>query len=266
MNRSFGGHLRVQKGFTLIELMVATTIAVFLLGGLFASLQSTRTAFRNQSALSQLQDNERLAMTLMADVIETAGYYPKPLVNDPLLVMPVAGVFLAAGQPVFGTYTAAAPGDTISIRYGAGYDSTAVPVWVDNVFNCAAQQNSTTSPYDTFTNKFYVAADANDATQNALWCQATTAAGTKNVQLVNGIDKLSVLYGVARTFPNTTGSCAEIYQRADQMQPADWSNVCSVRVTLTFRNNLTAPANSTSAKPVTISRTIAVMNQAGINS
>jgi type IV pilus assembly protein PilW len=258
---------RAQRGFTLVELMVATTIAVFLLGGLFASLQSTRTAFRNQSALSQLQDNERLAMTLMADVIESAGYYPKPLITDPLLVMPAVGVFAAAGQPVFGTYNAATPGDTISIRYGAGYDPAAVPVWVDNVFNCAAQQNTTTNPYDTFTNKFYVAADANDATSNALWCQATTAAGTKNVQLVNGIQNMRILYGVARTFPNTTGSCTEIYQRADQMNPADWSNVCSVKVTLTFKSNLALPTGSPSSmKTVTISRTIAVMNQAGINS
>jgi type IV pilus assembly protein PilW len=253
---------RAQHGFTLVELMVATTVAIFLLGGLFASLQSTRTAFRNQSALSQLQDNERLAMTLMADVIESAGYYPKPLTTDPLVVMPVGGVFAAAGQPVFGTYNAAAPGDTISIRYGAGFDGTTP----DNVFNCAAQQNTTTNPYDTFTNRFFVAADANDATSNALWCQATTAGGTKNVQLVNGVQKLGILYGVARTFPNTTGSCAEIYLRADQMNPADWSNVCSVRVTLTFKNNLAAPAGSTSAAPITISRTIAVMNQAGINS
>jgi type IV pilus assembly protein PilW len=262
MNRTYGRHKRRQSGFTLLELMVATTIAVFLLGGLFASLQSTRTAFRNQSALSQLQDNERLAMTLMADVVEAAGYYPKPLVTDPLAVMPVAGVFAAAGQPVFGTYSAVTPGDTISIRYGAGFDGTVI----DNVFNCAAQQNGTQNPYDTFTNKFYVAADANDATVNALWCQATTAAGTKNVQLVNGIQNLRVVYGVARTFPSTTGSCSEIYLRADQMLTADWSNVCSVRVTLTFKNNLASPTGSTSAVPITISRTIAIMNQAGVNS
>ena len=255
---------RAQQGFTLVELMVATAVAIFHLGGLFASLQSTRTAFRNQGALSQLQDNERLAMTLMANVIESAGYYPKPLANDPTIVMPAAGVFAVAGQPVFGTYSAATPGDTISIRYGAGYDATTTTP--DNVYNCAAQQNTSIDPYDTFTNKFYVAADANDATSNALWCQATTAAGVKNVQLVNGIQNLSILYGVAKTPNNTTGSCAEIYQRADQMSTADWSNVCSVRVTLTFKNNLAAPANSTSAVPITISRTIAVMNQAGINS
>jgi hypothetical protein len=197
-------------------------------------------------------------------VIEAAGYYPKPLANDPTIVMPVVPGVFAAGQPVFGTSSAAATGDTISIRYGAGYDATTTRP--DNVYNCAAQQNTTIDPYDTFTNKFFVAADANDATSNALWCQATTAAGVKNVQLVNGIENLSILYGVARTFPNTTGSCAEIYQRADQMSSLDWSNVCSVRVTLTFKNNLAAPVGSTSAAPIIIRRTIAVMNQAGINS
>ncbi len=63
------GSGRSQGGFTLVELMVATTIAVFLLGGLFATVQSTRRAYGNQNLLSQLQDNERLAMSLMASDI-----------------------------------------------------------------------------------------------------------------------------------------------------------------------------------------------------
>ncbi|HWM65070.1 MAG TPA: PilW family protein [Steroidobacteraceae bacterium] len=253
---------RGHRGFTLVELLVATTVSLFLLGGLFASLQSTRSAFQNQSALSQLQDNQRLAMTLMADVIEAAGYYPNPLVTDPLVVMPASGSFVA-GQPMFGTYSAAAPGDSVTIRYGAGFDAV---TGADNVFNCAAQQNTATSPYDTFVNRFYVAAQAADPASRALWCTATTAAGIRNVQLVNGVENLAILYGVARTFPNVTGSCSEMYLRADQMLAADWSNVCSVRVTLTFRNTLRSPTGSTTSIPITISRTIAVMNQAGINS
>jgi type IV pilus assembly protein PilW len=249
------GH--AQSGFTLVELMVATTIAVFLLGGLFASLQSTRSAFQNQSALAQLQDNQRLAMTLMADVIESGGYYPNPRTNDAATVMPVAGSFATGGQAIFGTYSAAAPGDTVTIRFGAGWTGTVS----DNVMNCLGGTNTTMAPYDLFVSKFHV-----DTATNALWCQATTANGTvvKDVLLVNGIQNMSILYGVTRNVGSGTGSCADTYLRADQMTNTDWTNVCSVRVTLTFTNTL----NSVNANvtPITISRTIAVMSTVGANS
>jgi type IV pilus assembly protein PilW len=239
------GNGHAQSGFTLVELMVATTIAVFLLGGLFASLQSTRSAFRNQGALAQLQDNQRLAMTLMADIIESAGYYPDPKNNDPTVVMPVSGS-VVAGQAISGTYSAAAPGDTMTIRYGAGVG--------DNVMNCLGATNTATAPYDLFVSKFHV-----DAATNALWCQSTTGAGTKDVLLVNGIQNMSIWYGVKRNAA-ATGSCTDTYVLGNQMAAGDWLNVCSVRVTLTFTNTL----NSVNAAqtPITISRTIAVMSTA----
>ena len=61
---------RWQSGYTLVELMVALAIALFLLGGLFTIVQGTRTTYGNQSQLAQLQDSERLAMTLITDVIQ----------------------------------------------------------------------------------------------------------------------------------------------------------------------------------------------------
>jgi type IV pilus assembly protein PilW len=251
VNRPGRGSSRTQGGFTLLELMVATTIAVFLLGGLFASLQSTRSAFRNQSGLAQLQDNQRLAMTLIADVVESAGYYPNPQTNSANLVFPGNVPFASALQTIYGTYGAATPGDTLTVQYAAGFSGGVS----DNVFNCQGAQNTATSPYDVFINKFHV-----DATTKALWCQATTAAGTKDVLLVNGITNMSILYGVTRG----AGTCTDTYVRGDQMTNADWLNVCSVRVTLTFVN----PLNSVNASstPIVISRTIAVMYTAGTNS
>jgi type IV pilus assembly protein PilW len=253
--------MRAQGGFTLIELLVSTTVAIFLLGGLFASLQSTRSAFRNQGVLAELQDNQRLAMNLMADVIESAGYYPDPKNNDGGTVLPAGGVFANADQAVFGTHSAAAPGDTVTIRYGAGLLGGVS----DNVFNCAAQQNTTVAGYDVFVNKFYVAPAAGDPTTQALWCTATTAAGNKDVQLVNGVQNLQVWYGVQETRPSTTGTCTETYLRADQMQPADWAYVCTIRVSLTFTNKMQANNSSVTAPPITISRVITIMNAAGVN-
>jgi hypothetical protein len=48
------------------------------------------------------------------------------------------------------------------------------------------------------------------------------------------------------------------------MQPADWINICAVKVTLTFINPLNPPGGP---KPtIDFTRVIAVMDTAGVNS
>ncbi len=80
-----------------------------------------------------------------------------------------------------------------------------------------------------------------------------------DVVLVNNVKSLSIRYGVTRSATNT-GSCADTYLTAAQMvAPADWKAVCSVMVTLTFNNPLIP------AQPISITRVMAVMNRAGVN-
>ncbi len=247
---------RHTRGFTMIELMIAVTVTLFLIGGALAMLQSTRKTYATQSQLAQLQDNERLVMTFMAEVIESAGYTPSPqtYMNSTVLPGPVTvsgTTFTTPGQGVFGTYNAAAPGDTVTIRYGAG------PAASDTIFNCAGTQNTTTVPYDVFVNKFWV--DNTVATNPILKCTFTpTSTGTAQiVPLVNGVKSLTILYGVKRSTTNT-GSCTDTYLNASQMAAADWTEVCSVSITATFMN----PINATT---ITVQRVVAVMNWAGVN-
>jgi type IV pilus assembly protein PilW len=247
-----------QRGFTLIELMVAITLGIFLIGGLLMMVQSTRAAFGNQQLLAQLQDNERLVMTFMAEVTESAGYFPNPVLNLNTTVLSApTGVFLTPGQAVFGTYSAAAPGDTVTIRYAAALN--------DNVFNCKGLTNTTVANYDVFVNKFWV----NNATPTnpVLTCTVSSTAINPafNVPLVNGVQSLTILYGVKRNTTTDTGSCADTYLNASQMAPVtfpnDWLNVCTVNVTISFINPL-----KPTGPPIKIQRVIATMNAAGVNS
>ena len=73
---------RRVRGFSLVELAVAMTVALFLLGGLLTVLQNMRRAQTTQTGLSQLQDNQRIAMTLLNNVLQSAGYFPDPTVNS----------------------------------------------------------------------------------------------------------------------------------------------------------------------------------------
>src|ERR1700676_3060529 len=137
-----------QQGYTLVELMIALLIGLFLLGGLMTIVQNNRRSFNSQTQLAQLQDSERLAMTIMTDVIQAAGYYPDPTSNSANSSIPAVGA-LAAGQAMLGTYNAAAPGDTITVRYATTTG--------DGILNCAGTSNATGSvPPTLYTNVFSV--------------------------------------------------------------------------------------------------------------
>ena len=240
---------RAARGFTLIELMVSIAIALFLIGGALAIVGRTRSTFAAQNQLSQLQDNERLAMTFMAEVIESGGYFPTPKLYTAAGVMPATGVFAAPGQAVYGTSTGA--GDTVTIRFGAGLG--------DNVYGCTGASNGAVGPYDTYVNYFWVNTAVVAPQLPQLMCTFTNNAGTlPAVPLVNGVTQLTILYGVKRN-PAVALSCTDTYLDANHMLAADWLNVCSIVVNAFFSNPLNA------LQPIKIQRVIAVMTSAGVN-
>ncbi len=247
---------RFQRGYSMIEVMVAITIALFLMGGALTIVQHTRNTFMAQGQLTQLQDSERTAMSLMTDVIQSTGYYPNPhdFTDAQTLVSPS---FTTPGAPNIAMVAVpGAIGDTITVRYAAGP--------LDNVYNCRGDQNTGGGAFETWENQFsviQVAAPPGAAPQFQLQCTLWSLSTREFVTtaLVNGVQKLAIQYGVNTTGAGATASCADRYKASKDMQPADWSNVCSVKVTLTFANPFNPPGG---AKPtIDFTRVIAVMNQ-----
>lgn len=66
---------RKQQGLTLVELMIAMTLGLLLLGGIIAIMISSRQTYRVNEALSRMQDNARYAFQLMSRDIRMAGYF-----------------------------------------------------------------------------------------------------------------------------------------------------------------------------------------------
>ena len=50
--------------------------------GFTVSFVNLKATWGTQDKLAQLQDNERMAMSLIATVVQSAGYYPNPMVNS----------------------------------------------------------------------------------------------------------------------------------------------------------------------------------------
>lgn len=67
--------LRKQHGLTLVELMIAMTIGLLLLGGITSIMISSRQTYRVNEALSRMQDNARYAFQVLSRDIRMAGYF-----------------------------------------------------------------------------------------------------------------------------------------------------------------------------------------------
>jgi type IV pilus assembly protein PilW len=248
---------RHQRGYSLIELSVAMVIAVFLLGGLFTIFQGTRHTSTDQKALAQLQDDERLAVTLITDVIQSAGYFPGAPQAQASIELPSDATFAKPGQPVAGAVSAA--GSSLVVRYGT------LPN--DGILNCVGTPNTTGAKW-VFVNTFDV-----DTTNHYLTCSPNI--GIAAVPLVGNVQGLDLMYGVntaASAAGQTNVNCpADAYLTTPQMTPDDWTNVCDIKVTINFINPLYQPLGPaqppTPGQPATITftRIGGLMSKSGRN-
>ena len=241
-----------QSGFTLVELMIAMTIALFLVGGLVTLVDGMKRASLSQDGMSQLQDNERMAATLMSDVIQSAGYFPNP--DRQHGRQRAAGDRRhspSPGNPSSAPAPAAAPGDTITVRYVTG--GTNAPA-KDNTINCMGNTSATQTLYS---NAFSVATVAG---VHYLVCSLNGAAA---VPLASGITKLQIFYGV-QTNPAALTNSADTYLDATAVTAGNyWGKVLSVKIRLTFTN----PMANQPGQPATIvfTRVVDVMNKTGVS-
>jgi type IV pilus assembly protein PilW len=64
-----------QQGLSLVELMVALVISVFLLGGVVQVYTANKSTYRFSEAMSRIQENARYALDTMARDLRMAGFW-----------------------------------------------------------------------------------------------------------------------------------------------------------------------------------------------
>jgi type IV pilus assembly protein PilW len=243
-----------QRGLSLISLMIALTIGAFLLAGLFTLWLQTRNTFNAQGSLAQLQDNERMALTVMANTVQNSGYYPifeNYGTTPPSPLFTAANVFPAASAS---TYTFGASGQYITGTYGGGTASDSITVRYmsdSNALDCLGQAQGN----QILVTNTYTVSGGN------LTCAvtATTIGGavtkTGAMTVVSGVSQFIAYYGVD---PNNTGSVTE-YLTADDVTSSNyWPDVRSVKLQLTFANPLYGQTGQTKAQMPMIERIVAV--------
>jgi type IV pilus assembly protein PilW len=244
---------RANLGFTLVELMIALLIGLFLTGGVLTLVGAMKRTSTSQTGLSQLQDNERIAMSLIAGIIQSAGYYPDPVANTSatFFAATTTSPVFASGQAITGSGASTA-NDSISVRYTTSGS--------DQLINCTG---NTSAAQQTWTNTLTV--DTATGTLQCVLLIGTTAQPA--VQLISGVTNLKILYGVQAN-TSLSNNSVDTYLDAPAVSAGGyWDKVLSVKVTLSFVHPLAGqPGQPPAGTTIPFTRVIALMNKTGVNS
>jgi len=180
-----------MRGFTLIELMIAIAIGVFLLVGMVEMFAGMKSSYRFQEGMARVQENGRIAIDLMARQVRMAGHR-RPVWDDPQVgFYPITGATVDGGG---------AANDTLQLMYQDDQDCFGVA-------NGAANHPETNLP-TTWYKRVTFAVNGNDQlTWNCEYGASTTALALQITaeSIIEGVDSFQLLYGVDTNLPPDFG-------------------------------------------------------------
>ncbi len=229
-----------QSGITLIELLIAMLIGVFLLAGIASSYVSSKKTSRDTNQLSQVEDNGRIALETIRDIVQHAGYAPngdaslKTFILRPADVASVAcGGNNSVVNPALFTAsrvtTDNASGDSLAIAYYG--DNNLFTDCVGKILptscrlGAAGGKNNAAKIYSSFF-----------VENGKLQCAGSRATNTQII--AEGIENIQYLYGVDTNgddfidkYLNATNLAA-----AALANPNIWNTVSSIQVAILVRS------------------------------
>ena len=206
--------------------------------------------FQDQQA--QVQDSQRLLMTMLTTNIQSAGYFIDPMNKTRADALPASGTGnpnpdgtrFSVAQGIVGTSPAASSAgasDTFNVRYQTTSG--------DGVMNCLGGSNpSGAAGPAIWVNSFAVNAN------NELTCAVNGGAA---VALVSNVAQINLLYGVDTAGNGNT----DTYRAASAITSANlWNSVRSVKLIVKFANLMDSSSNTTVVLPQPWIQTISLMN------
>jgi len=205
-----------QCGYTLIELMVAMSLGLFIIGGGIGIFIATQQSNRMQENLSRLQETARFAMDFIERDMRMTGFWGCKAATTP-------------DADVAGTDGASGAADTLTLR-GAFAPSAADAAAIYTT--CTSPVLSTDTVYtDT---KARIVYSITSSTLNR-------ATGGSTAAVADGVDNMQILYGA----DTDADGVANYYVPATNI--TNMANVISLRITLlvsTLDDNLLAQSTS----------------------
>ncbi len=223
-----------QTGLSLLELLVAMVIGLFLLVGITTSYLSSKKSSITRDQISILEDNGRIALEILTNTLQHAGYRSTGLavLEDPMMIAGRPGS-LSCGTGItsvldpnifpVNTIDNDLDGDTIGITY-LGDDG----LFTDCSGGILPAACRVGAPVDSrahqIHNAFFIDADRN------LQCAGSQT--NELVPIAENVENIQVLYGInADDDPSRT---VERYVNADNVG-SDWGLVVSIQVAILVR-------------------------------
>ena len=240
---SFYNRRRVA-GFTLLELLVAMSLGLFLLAGLIQVLVTNREVFRVQENSSRMQEDGRFAVTVLNSAVSLAGYREDASLtmgtqfpNYTTQANPPAQTF-QEGEVVNGTDNDIGGGDNIK----DGTDAIAIRYRSDGAIrDCLG---SIVGSGLMSVNRFYVDDDDTLNCRSDVYNPSTGAAVSSATQpLIDNVEDMQIRYGMntGGPFRDVTAECyldASVPIGTDNDCTAlNFDRVVSVRISLLLHSN-----------------------------
>lgn len=280
--RPFQSRRFAQQGLSLVELMVALTIGIFLLGAVGIIYVNTTTTSRSSTLESQMNEDASLALELLQQQVRLAGFSSVDNTGARLFpgqaVSGCDGGFTnnSAAFTALACNAAGAGSDAFSVRYEASVLNSQ-PTAGGAPGNCAHEgvttwdataEGSASNNIALADNRYYIANDV-DGTPT-LFCQGRIGAAFGNATaLIPNIEDMQVLYALTALPANASDPVhhqvagyanANVASSATAAAPAypalsglvvpatlpaginNWSRVAALRICLVARTARPVPA------------------------
>ena len=204
MNNLNIGKFRLNRGFSLISMMIAMVIGLFIIGAGGQVYVQSKSSFNARAAVSAVSENGRFAVQDIRRVLGMAGMNitASEEFNSSLRAIPP----LDAGT---GTFYGGANSDIVAVRYRRGPTC-------DGYVNLGLSSAPVTVRFSVINDQ--------------LMCQVT---GKAAKPLVAGVKMMKVLYGVDNPVPSDADGYANRYLTAEQVNALSlWRSIVSIRVGL----------------------------------
>ncbi len=220
-----------QQGMTLIEVMIAMGIGLFLIAGVVQLFVATKKSYNVQDAVARIEENSRFSIGMLTENIRMAGYKMDPWENGSD-VFNTSNSLFSAGEFISGSEGGDSNSDQINIRYhGSVNDSGATD---GRVFDCEGTSVGDTNVELSFS-----------ISGSDLICNINGAPPADNVVLADNIINMQILYGE----DTLNDDAVNKYVTASSV--SNWKNIISVKIGLVFAstdnladNSLTFPSLS----------------------
>lgn len=201
---------KIQGGFSLIELMIAMSLGLILIGGVISVFLASSQTYRLQDAMFRVQESGRFALDIMLRDLRDAGFQNLLPVDSSRDSSITAVQGFQAVAPLPANVVAAVTSEILSIPANAANSGGGVV--------------------------YYVAPDAGG--QRALFRNANA--------VVEGVENVAFTYGV----DTNSDRQPDTYLGVAAVGASQWSDVVAVRISFLVANNDAGVVEQAQAAPV----------------